>query len=593
MRIVFFDLGNTLEQQDVLMPGAIELLTAVQAMHGPRGSLPVMGLISDFYMPASPGDIPRLQEEYYHILEILGIREFFEPVNERVTLSSEVGVFKPDESIFRAAIDKIHKDLAFGDTLFITEERSHVEAARALGMRAIHFKGPGQTEGDVDCLLDLKPRIEEFLDIPTPRALLRKDRATRLAASSLPPDTRRACADPAGAVAAPWARFGDEVVLFSDQHEWRDMATRARRSTSELRDLGSVPKRERLHLVVQKGNLFRRENPNVSVLYDKGRYLIVDLEPEEARRLDQTDRPCYSIRPLQDNQVVFEYHTPGARRAVPVPWVQALVDKVSHESFARDLNQFASFRTRLSGTDYYMEAATWARTQLATRYLTRLQDVAVNGVSSPNVIAEKRGQGLGIRDLVIVAAHLDSITAASAADSPAPGADDNASGSAGILQLARVFEDHPGVHDVRFVLFAGEEQGLRGSRHYVAGLPEDERARITAVINMDMIGSLNTSSPTVLLEGHNLSRHVVNSLALAAETYTSLRIQKSFAPYNSDHVSFLDANIPAVLTIEGSDGANEYVHTNEDTVDRIHFDLALDILRANAAFLAGALDTAE
>ena len=66
-------------------------------------------------------------------------------------------------------------------------------------------------------------------------------------------------------------------------------------------------------------------------------------------------------------------------------------------------------------------------------------------------------------------------------------------------------------------------------------------------------------------------------------------MQTSLHPFNSDHVSFLDANIPAVLTIEGTDDANHAIHSARDTLDRLNFDLALEILRMNAAFVAETL----
>ena len=49
---------------------------------------------------------------------------------------------------------------------------------------------------------------------------------------------------------------------------------------------------------------------------------------------------------------------------------------------------------------------------------------------------------------------------------------------------------------------------------------------------------------------------------------------------------FIDAGVPAVLTIEGSDNANEAIHSERDTIDRIDYDFALEILRMNVAFVA-------
>jgi FMN phosphatase YigB (HAD superfamily) len=167
MKVVLFDLGKTLEDQDVLLPGARETLQAIQEMQDHSGEAVALALVSDFDMPDAPEQIPIIRQRYYEILEGLSIRSFFEPVADRVTLSSEVGVFKPDEKIFRAVIEKIDEGLRFGDVVFVTENREHVIATRHLGMSAIHFKGPGQDAGDVDRLVDVIPLVQEFLGLRT------------------------------------------------------------------------------------------------------------------------------------------------------------------------------------------------------------------------------------------------------------------------------------------------------------------------------------------------------------------------------------------------------------------------------------------
>jgi Zn-dependent M28 family amino/carboxypeptidase len=82
-------------------------------------------------------------------------------------------------------------------------------------------------------------------------------------------------------------------------------------------------------------------------------------------------------------------------------------------------------------------------------------------------------------------------------------------------------------------------------------------------------------------------------LASAAATYTALGVQTSLHPFNSDHVPFIEEGFSAVLTIEGTDGANDNVHTANDTLDNINYDLALDILRMNVATTARALAPQE
>ena len=153
-----------------------------------------------------------------------------------------------------------------------------------------------------------------------------------------------------------------------------------------------------------------------------------------------------------------------------------------------------------------------------------------------------------------------------------------------------MLKDVPIGHDLRLILFGGEEQGLFGSKHYLAQLPAQERQHITSVVNMDMIAVANTQRPSVLLEGGDrVSRPMIGELASAAHTYTQLTVDTSFRPHDSDHVPFIDAGVPAALTIEGNDEGNENVHSANDTLSHINYDLAMEILRMNTAFVAGRL----
>jgi FMN phosphatase YigB (HAD superfamily) len=161
MKVVLLDLGNTLEyttqeNKDVLMPGALDLLSAIQHLRDSNGEPPVLALVSNWVDPPV---------EYYNLLQDLGIANFFKPFSKKVTLSNVVGIPKPDERIFRAAIDKIHKNIPYKNVIFITEDSDHIVKARKYGMAAIHFKPPGQTNGDVDSLTKMIPLINQFLSI--------------------------------------------------------------------------------------------------------------------------------------------------------------------------------------------------------------------------------------------------------------------------------------------------------------------------------------------------------------------------------------------------------------------------------------------
>jgi hypothetical protein len=354
-------------------------------------------------------------------------------------------------------------------------------------------------------------------------------------------------------------------------------------------DRVGVSDRARLHLVCQTGRRFQQDHPDARVLVDRGRFLIIDLDPDEARAVEAPGR--VSVLPLSalvepGGVAVFEVSSRAP--APPDAGVEALIGRLSRTTYDRDLRWLSSLPTRHSDSAHFRTACDFVDQTLAgLGYATSRQNFTMLGRPCQNVVALRRGTGAdGDRGVALLTAHLDSLNNAGGPAAPSPGADDNASGSAGVLEIGRVLAQHAAVHDLMLVLFGGEEQGLFGSRHFVQQLSLAESARIRAVINMDMIGVLNTDSPSVLIEGRAGSRPLIDRLAAAGATYTNLRVETSLHAANSDHVPFLDEGLPAVLTIEGADATNGNVHSERDTLERINLDLALEVLRMNIGALA-------
>ena len=86
---------------------------------------------------------------------------------------------------------------------------------------------------------------------------------------------------------------------------------------------------------------------------------------------------------------------------------------------------------------------------------------------------------------------------------------------------------------------------------------------------------------------------MIEGLAAQAATWTDLAVQTRLEPFGSDHVSFIEAGLPGVLTIEGTDQANMEIHGPNDTLDRINDGLAYRILRMNTAYVASLIANAS
>lgn len=163
-------------------------------------------------------------------------------------------------------------------------------------------------------------------------------------------------------------------------------------------------------------------------------------------------------------------------------------------------------------------------------------------LTSLNIIARRPAK---TRDphapVVMVTAHMDSVVGA-------PGANDNASGTALAMELARVMKNYgPGV-ELRFAFFGSEERGLLGSRHYVSQLSDEEAERIIGVFNADMVAtSYENVTHLYAMTVDGQPNRVSNAAVKAGERLGKPVALGRFG--SSDHVPFHQRGIPAALFI--------------------------------------------
>jgi hypothetical protein len=155
-----------------------------------------------------------------------------------------------------------------------------------------------------------------------------------------------------------------------------------------------------------------------------------------------------------------------------------------------------------------------------------------------------------------------------------PGADDNASGTAGVLELARLFAPLKGQlqRGILFANFAGEELGLLGSAEWVKNptLPLD---KTVAMLNMDMIGRIINDK--VYIGGLGTGT-TFQSILDQAESHTTFKYENSPGGYSSsDHTSFVTKRIPVLFFFSGLHG--DY-HKPSDTWEKINVESAAHLL---------------
>ena len=250
------------------------------------------------------------------------------------------------------------------------------------------------------------------------------------------------------------------------------------------------------------------------------------------------------------------------------------------------------------------KATQFAYERLAGAGLTvTYHDWYTNSHGNRNVAAVMTGT-IHPDEIVLAVAHLDSICF----DQPgrpcnghAPGADDNASGSAAVLTMAGILSRHRFDRTIRFVLFTGEEQGLHGSKVYAAeALASGDN--IVAVFNMDMIGwntpgsepGLDLFIRTPAANPGDLAiagtfTNVVQAYGLAGDLQPEVIVDDDMR--YSDHWYFWQHSYPAILAIEdyiagASSDFNPYYHSISDTLHALDLPYFTAFVKASLATVA-------
>jgi hypothetical protein len=182
-------------------------------------------------------------------------------------------------------------------------------------------------------------------------------------------------------------------------------------------------------------------------------------------------------------------------------------------------------------------------------------------------------------DIYIVGAHFDSVNN--------PGADDNGSGTAGVLEAARILSRYSFEATMVFVAFDREEQGLVGSTAYAQQHSTDN---ILGMISLDMIGYNGSGSNGARIYGRDSSAEIKQDLADAISLYgNGLFAVDSGRLDASDHAPFENAGFQACLLIEYDVWNNPYYHTSMDSVDTpnyIDYAFATNMVGSTVGFLS-------
>ena len=278
--------------------------------------------------------------------------------------------------------------------------------------------------------------------------------------------------------------------------------------------------------------------------------------------------------------------------------LRAFAAEVSEAELTATISDLQGFGSRNYLSDRHGEAQTYLVGRFEALGLPVEEDAfEVRGTGCANLIARVEGEDPS--KVWIFSAHYDSTSREATTD--APGADDNASGVAAVLEAARVLKDRRLRHSVWFVLTDAEEEGSLGSAQLVSWLPS-AGVEVQGVIAPDMIGywplgdgdAFDILGDTASIALAESMSDVADRVGVANKVWID-----HFYCYGDDHTNFQESDIPAISPMDCVEAHNlpasgedtPHYHQTSDTLDTLHMPFTTrvaGVITATLALWAGA-----
>ncbi|HEC76678.1 MAG TPA: Zn-dependent exopeptidase M28 [Thermoplasmatales archaeon] len=256
-----------------------------------------------------------------------------------------------------------------------------------------------------------------------------------------------------------------------------------------------------------------------------------------------------------------------------------LINQINEEILRYYLTTLVSFAPRYTGSQQLREAEEWIFNELNSYGLNvSYYEWKMGGFEDRDIVATLDGDDDYI---IIIGSHVDTVE-------NSPGADDNGSGVAVILALAKIFSQYHFLHTIRFLFYTGEEVGTYGSYNY-ARYAYESGDKIIASFNLDMVGYANTSKGGKYVRFFETERgkKITNFCMEIYEKYydlVGLNIERVPNYPGSDHQAYIDYGYDAVF-IAHYDGY-PYGHSPNDSIDKINFTYETKVARLFTAVLS-------
>jgi hypothetical protein len=348
------------------------------------------------------------------------------------------------------------------------------------------------------------------------------------------------------------------------------------------RVLAENPKAHLYYAVRLLAGVSRADLAAVSRILDfDGEQYVVEVEPQALERFIAV--PAMRGRFSLDGWVM-DQPAPGFPPVPSDPTVVRIVGRVSRDSVLAFVRRLQDFGNRYAPGESCKAAAQWIAAEFRDYGCDTVIFQDHDADYAPNVVGVRYGT-LGQRQTyAVIDGHFDAVPWT-------PGADDNASGTVSAIEACRVTQGFQFRHDLRFIAFSAEEEGL-GSPYY-AGQARDRGDSILGVLNFDMIGYANYAPEDLDVIGKisdPACEPFCDWFIAVADTYTTLFCNKRMMtdmPY-SDHASFWNKGYIALCGSEDFWPPNPFYHTPGDSIGGGYNDNAFctEVIKAGVAAMA-------
>lgn len=339
---------------------------------------------------------------------------------------------------------------------------------------------------------------------------------------------------------------------------------------------------------IVKSNIYELSKTGVTLLHHAHGYNLVVAKEGTLNVVDHHSH--MQLIALEDYRPIIKVSN-GKSGGNRNPNIEKLVNAVDADQWLSDVTTLSSW-SRATGQDGNIKAAAWIMEKMNQLNLQVTEqifsfDIGIM-VETQNII----GVQVGTKrpdDWYIIGAHMDSTSAAAHTGGSAPGAVDNASGCAAVLEMARIASGYQFEGTLIFICFGGEEMGLKGSKYHAENLiANGDKDRVKAVFNIDMIGYSSDVNREVIFESTTDYQWLIDVMANNAILYApSISVfTTTGAGMWSDHDTYASKGIPAVLSADNDWGIYPDYHKFSDLPENIITEQGELIIKINMAAIA-------